>query len=267
MLFNKSIKKLILASLLIIIPAQTMTISWPPFSSVQQGASQLFSNMTKTMEKNKIIAAAVIGGCIAIYLGKIYFNRKKAAIRVRERVAFVGRAQLIVESIRQSRDRNNQQGGVNEEINNEVDRRCFICLCNENESDETLLQEIPCLGQDHPGRVHQSCLNQARGQRQRCPICRHEGEAAVERRTGREEMGNDNFSTWIGRMQNQGGAAAERRIVENAMLINVRERLQNAYQSGNVEASLIEQLQNLIGEGNQVNFHELRVVNGRILNP
>jgi len=62
---NKSIKKLILGSLVIVIPAQTMPLAVLSFSSIQNNASQFVSTMKETIRKHKTVVAVAVGSCIA----------------------------------------------------------------------------------------------------------------------------------------------------------------------------------------------------------
>ncbi len=196
MLINKSIKKFILLSLLLTLPAQTMSISWPSFS-----------NMEEIFEKNKTlamvavysctglsalcfkirknIAAVALGGCAAICLGILLYNRKKAARRIAEEreaeearepaeqprqleEAVAAEETRIVEEERKVKI---AEARRREQANSVADRRCLICLLDKDETEERLLQEVKCPSDNiHPGKIHQSCLDQALSLG-KCPLC------------------------------------------------------------------------------------------------
>ncbi len=85
MLINRSIKKFILLSLFIALPAQTMSMpSLVSFSSMKESVTQIFSTMSKIFNKHKTTAVVALGSCVAICLGMLLYNRKKAARRIAE---------------------------------------------------------------------------------------------------------------------------------------------------------------------------------------
>ncbi len=92
MLFNKSIKKFILLSLLVALPAQTMTMpSWFSFSSIKENIGKLvsavsFASIKTTFKRNKT-ATLVVGGCVATCLAVLFYKKKKAAERKKEKEA------------------------------------------------------------------------------------------------------------------------------------------------------------------------------------
>jgi hypothetical protein len=226
MLFNKSIKKLILASLLVAIPAQIMS------------TSRSFWNMA---------GIALSATITTIFIGKKYLGRKREEARGRKRRAYreelsnyganvavreidegprrreearenleipypfnfeipypfnfqeVGRAiernrrdpervkadfynrvKALIETITQSINSRNNVAGVSDQHLSENESE-ICCICFDNDFEEKLLQGIPCgRGKNHPGKIHQNCLNKARIERDRCPICRHEGDIIHE---------------------------------------------------------------------------------------
>ena len=103
MLFNKSIKKFILLSLLVALPAQTMTMpSWFSFSSIKENIGKLvsavsFASIKATFKKNKT-AAFVVVGCVAICLRVLYYKNKKLKAKQKketERLVEKVRAEMI----------------------------------------------------------------------------------------------------------------------------------------------------------------------------
>ncbi len=79
---NKLIKKLVLISLVIVVPAQTMPLSLPSFLSIQNRASQFFSTMKETIKKNGPVIVTAIGSCIATCACALGFKNRKATAAV-----------------------------------------------------------------------------------------------------------------------------------------------------------------------------------------
>ncbi len=79
---SKLIKKLVLISLVVVVPAQTIPLSLPSFSSIQNRASQFFSTMKETIKKNKTTVAVAIGSCIATCACALGFKNKKTTSQV-----------------------------------------------------------------------------------------------------------------------------------------------------------------------------------------
>jgi hypothetical protein len=77
MLLNKSIKKLILVSLLIVIPAQTMALSWPSFSNIKNNVGQFILNAKQSLKKYSITVAVAVGGCVATCAAALGFKKKE----------------------------------------------------------------------------------------------------------------------------------------------------------------------------------------------
>ena len=251
MLFNKSIKKFILLSLLVALPAQTMAMSWP-FSGMKKSVRQLFSGMKKTFKKHKTTAAIAIGGCVATCLSAFCFknNKIKAAVAIGGSVtnclgALYCKNQKLkaeqkereareAEEARRIAEREDEEARVKEErevkieeearmveeasrrreeANRVAESRCLICFLDEDETEEILLQEVRCLsGNIHPAKIHQSCLEQALANRGRCPICRFSNPP---RQYNWQEYGE---------LIAAGNAAIERAIVE---IIEAQERALN----------------------------------------
>ncbi|MGB8366814.1 MAG: hypothetical protein WCD44_00495 [Candidatus Babeliales bacterium] len=143
MLFSKSIKKLILISLLAGVSAETMPISWPSFSSIKRTTGQLVATIKKTIQNNKIITIAV-GGSLAVYLGKIYRNWQESQIKIKKSKKI-------------------------EENNRTIADRC--CICFEESTDDNRLEEVRC-DKIHPDKIHQSCLDKTLdATKDKCPVC------------------------------------------------------------------------------------------------
>ncbi len=226
MLFNKSIKKFILLSLLVALPAQTMAMSWP-FSGMKKSVRQLFSGMKKTFKKHKTTAAIAIGGCVATCLSAFCFknNKIKAAVAIGGSVtnclgALYCKNQKLKAEQKEREAREAEEARMveeasrrREEANRVAESRCLICFLDEDETEERLLQEVRCLsGNIHPAKIHQSCLEQALANRGRCPICRFSNPP---RQYNWQEYGE---------LIAAGNAAIERAIVE---IIEAQERALN----------------------------------------
>jgi len=76
---NKSVKKFILLSLFIMLPAQAMNMpSWLPFLSVRSSLlDQFYPDVVKAFESYTTLAAILCGGCITTFLYRRYVKTRK----------------------------------------------------------------------------------------------------------------------------------------------------------------------------------------------
>lgn len=82
---DKFIKKFILLSLFITLPAQTITMSsWPSFLSMKSNVSQFHPAIGKIFKEYTTVGAIVLAGCVITFLGIRHFEKKKAKKREQE---------------------------------------------------------------------------------------------------------------------------------------------------------------------------------------
>jgi len=161
MLFKKSVKKLVLVSLVAAVSAQTMTMPWSSFAT-----------MKKTVENNKTgamvaVAAVVLGVCALTY--KIYCSWKKQEEK-KEQIRRPGAAPKVCEDEQQQEECDRCKHG------NDISE-CQHCEFSEDESQQEEEREYCKHGNDISECLHCEFSEDEIQQEEEKEYCEHNNDS------------------------------------------------------------------------------------------